>query len=372
MAGAEQRVSRRRRDRCKGAAPVSAQRERAIIPRAASVQRGSGSMATGGSSVGVQASRAHCQKSASDALAAGGGGWARNSHARASAESRSMRVERRRAGLLGQLLAAGIDHHRMVQVRRRAKSERALQGDLARRRGQQVGAAHDVADALRRVVDHHRELIGEHAVGALDDEIADVALEALLLSALQAVVKADRLRVHAQPPGRRAGWRRGGAAAGARIDALAGGAERRARQLPPGAGAGEHQAALHELVECRLVELAALALVDDRAVPLEAMGFEGGANVGTDMAAAARRVDVLDAQQPFAAGGAGVAAARQRGDERAEMQRPGRRGREAAAVTRRGLHSRVLAPTRAGAGSIAPAGCGFHSQWRMDASTAVG
>ena len=47
---------------------------------------------------------------------------------------------------------------------------------------------------------------------------------------------------------------------------------------------------------------------------------------------AARRVDVLDAHQPAPAVRARVEPARQRGDQRAGVQRPGGRRREAAAV----------------------------------------
>ena len=98
---------------------------------------------------------------------------------RAPRRSSSLRVgiDRRRAGLLGELLARRVDRRRDVQVARRRVAEQALQVDLPRRRIEQVGAAHHVGDALLGVVDHHRELVGELPVGAIQHEVADVALE---------------------------------------------------------------------------------------------------------------------------------------------------------------------------------------------------
>ena len=76
---------------------------------------------------------------------------------------------------LDSLLAVGGQHQRRVQVARRRQAERALQQDLARRVVGQVLAAHDVGDALRGVVDHHRQLVGPQAVGAPQHEVADRA-----------------------------------------------------------------------------------------------------------------------------------------------------------------------------------------------------
>jgi hypothetical protein len=46
---------------------------------------------------------------------------------------------------------------------------------------------------LLRVVHHDGELVGEEPVGPAEDKIADVALQHLLLMALHAVVKGDRI-----------------------------------------------------------------------------------------------------------------------------------------------------------------------------------
>ena len=84
--------------------------------------------------------------------------------------------------------------------------------------------------ALQRVVDDDRELIGEEAVGAPDDEVADIAREVLRLRALQPVAELDACVADAHAPrarGRAAPRRRDAVAAGARVDALAAGTDGR-------------------------------------------------------------------------------------------------------------------------------------------------
>ena len=99
------------------------------------------------------------------------------------------RIDRLGAGLLGKLLARGIGSNGQVQVARLRQAEQPLQMDLARGRIDQVRAAHHVGDALRRVVHHHRELVGEHAVGAPQHEITDFAFDGLREAAEQPVLE---------------------------------------------------------------------------------------------------------------------------------------------------------------------------------------
>jgi hypothetical protein len=75
-----------------------------------------------------------------------------------------------------------------------------LQQNLARGRRDQIGPAHDVGDPLRVVVDDHRELVGEQAIGASHDKVADVALEVLRLRALQAIAPIDARLAHTKTP----------------------------------------------------------------------------------------------------------------------------------------------------------------------------
>ena len=100
------------------------------------------------------------------------------------------------------------------------------------------------------------------------------------------------------------------------------------------AGAGIGVAGRDEARERVGVERGALALPRHGAVPREAVALQRGEDAGLGAGAGARRVDVLDADQPLAAGDARVAAARERCDQRAEMQCAGGRRREAAAAAR--------------------------------------
>jgi hypothetical protein len=79
--------------------------------------------------------------------------------------------------------------------RARARNEATPEQDLSRRGIQEVGAAYDIGDVLRGVVDHDGELVRPVAFGASEDEVANVARDVLLLGALYAVVKGDDGRV---------------------------------------------------------------------------------------------------------------------------------------------------------------------------------
>src|SRR5262249_22177268 len=124
-----------------------------------------------------------------------------------------------------------------VQVARRRQAETLLQINLARRRVEQVGAAHDIGDPLRGVVHHYGELVRVEAVGAPEDEVAHVALQALRLRALRPVGEAD-FSLGFYPDGARGLSRRQAAAARAAVDARAVDGERRVGDLAARAAAG--------------------------------------------------------------------------------------------------------------------------------------
>jgi hypothetical protein len=78
-----------------------------------------------------------------------------------------------------------------VQIARRRQAEQPLQVNLPRRVVGQVFTAHDIGDALRGIVHHHRELVRPRAVGALQHEVADGVRHVLFLRAQAAVVPGD-------------------------------------------------------------------------------------------------------------------------------------------------------------------------------------
>lgn len=242
-----------------------------------------------------------------------------------------MLVDRARQRLLGELLARGVGGQRQVGVGGHRMTEQAEEVDLARGRVEQVGAAHDVGHPRFGVVHHHRELIGEEAVGALDHVVAGVGGEVDLLLALHRVAKAHHA-LGAHPPGAAGPSRRQAVAAGAGIAARAVARERLAGELAPGARTGIGEAGRAQALERGRIGFAAFALAHDRAVPFEAEAFQRGEDACGGAGHRARGVHVLDAQQPASAVRARIQEAAHGGDQRAEVQRAAGRGGEAADV----------------------------------------
>ena len=109
----------------------------------------------------------------------------------------AQRAKQQRAGLLGlqrwraialaELVSVRLDDQRQVQVAWLWQAEDLLQIKLAGRRIEQVGAAHHIGDALPGVIQHHGQLIGNQAVAAANDEIADLAAQMLAELALHTI-----------------------------------------------------------------------------------------------------------------------------------------------------------------------------------------
>ena len=87
----------------------------------------------------------------------------------------------RRAGLLAELVAVPVGDHRHVRVLRPAVPEQTLEIGLPGGGGEQVRAAHHAGDPLFGVVDRGGEVIGDDAVRAMDDEVADLATQVLAM-----------------------------------------------------------------------------------------------------------------------------------------------------------------------------------------------
>jgi hypothetical protein len=226
-----------------------------------------------------------------------------------------------------------------VQIARCRKAERALQEDLPWCRREKIGAANDIGDVLRRIVDNDGELIREQAIASPDDEIAHVLVEPLLLPSVDPIGEFDRGRGHPHP---RSGSSRalGGCvtviadaiAARSRIHAFANPADGVRGKLVSRAHACIDKSALGEPGKRRFIRAGARRLAPHGSVPLEAVTLERVQDVVGGTRARTGKVDVLDAHEPCARVVACIGIARHRGNERAEVQRTGRRRREAAAV----------------------------------------
>ena len=219
-----------------------------------------------------------------------------------------------------------------MHVSRPRVAEQALQQDLPRRGGEQVRAAHHVGDALLEVIHDDGELVGEEAVGAPHDKIADLAGEVLLDPALKGVIECGHLIVHPHADRARRSSRRKAAAASAGVDRLTRERKGRVGDFPPRAGAAEHRLLALQTRQRRVVGCTAAALEHDLPIPFEAVRFERPENGSRRTRCFARRVEVLHAHGPFAAALARIEIAPDRRYEGTEMQRSGGRGREAPAI----------------------------------------
>jgi hypothetical protein len=80
-----------------------------------------------------------------------------------------------------------------MQRTRERQTEHTLQVALTRSRAQQIIPADDVSDAIGRIVDNDRKVIGPGAIGTVHDKIANFAGNILLDPASGAVCE------HLQP-----------------------------------------------------------------------------------------------------------------------------------------------------------------------------
>ena len=197
-----------------------------------------------------------------------GGGWPRKASARAIARRGLRRIDRPRAGLFGKFLACRAGGNGQVQVAGLRQAEQPLQMNLARGGIDQIRTTHHVGDALRRVVHHHCELVGEQRVGAPQHEIADFALDRLREPAKQPVLERHRLghRTDAHCSGHPSIGE--SAAAGARIHARAIDGRRGVGHFLARAAARIGRAERAQARQGRAIELAAPGLENHLAVPM--------------------------------------------------------------------------------------------------------
>jgi hypothetical protein len=121
-------------------------------------------------------------------------------------------------------------------------------------------------------------------------------------------------------------------AAGSRVDLAIYPMQRGIGDLFARAAAGIDCAEALQFMQRLFIGRRAPALVDYFLVPMQSAGFQRAQDVVRGAGQAARRIEIFHAQQPAAAVMLGVEVAAQRGDQRAEMQRAGGGGGEAAAI----------------------------------------
>ena len=80
--------------------------------------------------------------------------------------------KRRRSAGLRKLGSLGVKHQPVMAIARRGQTQQFLQKPMDRGRQEKVASAHDVGDALQRVVDRHRQMIARREVPAGEDDVS--------------------------------------------------------------------------------------------------------------------------------------------------------------------------------------------------------
>jgi hypothetical protein len=163
------------------------------------------------------------------------------------------------------------------------------------------------------VVDDHGKLVGKQLVATLQHEVPDRGLYIDALPTQAAVVEFHfSLR---DPQAQRLPWwtvvgiRRQAVRRVEQFIALACGSRLilgQAGEGRPAAAALPQRTFMAQLLDCRRVAVESVALAQDGTVPPQTEGFEIGQDLVGRAWAGARRVEVLDTEQPFSAMRAGI------------------------------------------------------------------
>ena len=239
---------------------------------------------------------------------------------------------RSRARLFRQLLARRIDGRRQVRIGGRKETKQPLQIQLARRRQQQIGAAHHFGNTLHRVVDDDRKLVGEIAIGAVDNKIADVPPKIAFDSTLPTILEHDTLTVssYAQRARRAPGCE--ALTTGSRVNETIAAAQTGIGNFASAASAWVNRSGSTQLFDRFAIRIGSCALVRHGLIPVQTEAFERTQDIIRGTRHLARWINVFDAHQPLAVIRACLQEAADGGDKRTEMQRSGRRRRKTPAI----------------------------------------
>ena len=239
----------------------------------------------------------------------------------------------------------------MVPVFGLGQAEKPLQQNVDLRRLEEILAANHAGDALVEIVEHDGEMVGRAHVGPRHGDVADAGFHLLGRDAAglaigaaagldegEGVLKGGEraLHVEAQRQVGQRSRRRFGRAADPGIDQTVRAEQRRAllrrrrrrADVRARARARIEQAAPPQIVERAAVAVAAPGLAHHRLGPAQAEPAEAVEDLLLPFGPVASLIEIVDAQQERAALAARRVVREQRGMGVAEMQRPGRRGRE--------------------------------------------
>ena len=230
-----------------------------------------------------------------------------------------------------------------MAVGRRLEAKQPREVGLSRGGFQKIAPAHHLIHAHEPIVDHDGQLVGEHAVAALHEEVAAFVGEHFFLRAVGEVAELYRacgvvLAGHAQTrrrgaaPGALGDLIRGKVAAssGVQIGAVRGVGGRGGVELGSRAEAWVGESGLAQPADRLLIYIRALALPVGAFVPREAEPFEVGHQAVRDRPVLCPGIEVLNAQDDAPAGTSCREPCHEAREHVAQVHPSGGRGREAA------------------------------------------
>src|ERR1700675_2492122 len=176
-------------------------------------------------------------------------------------------------------------------------------------------------DSLGRIVDDDGEYIGKYLIAAPENDGPDRSRPLLAVPALDAVLERYIARFDAQASRGARSCKAGAITARAGIAQLI-------FELQAAATARKREIAVAQAAQRGIVRLAAVALPKHGSVPFEAEPLQYALDCFGRTRDLSRPIEILDAQQPASAVGAGIEVGGSRCIQRAQVQGAGRRGRE--------------------------------------------
>lgn len=206
-----------------------------------------------------------------------------------------------------------------MEVVRCLPAKMLIQRNLPHRRLNQIGAADDLGDPLKVVIDHHRQVVGKQSVATVDNKIFSRQRLVGDQRAAQAVGELQNRMGLAQT--QRGVFRPQPKVAAVTIIDPAYGVDTRA-----GAGAVVAQPLLAQPGQRLAVGFVPLRLPEYLAVPVQTVVVELAQDGVGGPGDFARRVDIFNTNAPDTLVRAGLQVAAERGDQRAEVEFAGGEG----------------------------------------------
>lgn len=233
--------------------------------------------------------------------------------------------------LLGEFLTIVSGDQRQMQIAWSAQSQALHEPALASGIVEQVCAAYDFGHPGCGIIHNDGELIGIKPIPALEQDVTHLLVQLAALLAPQDVCERDAACHRRSQSPRHIGTGERNAINTACACADAARAEPVMcsgviQNLMTGAPAGVEQITLHELLQGGFVVFGAWHLINDRAIPVQAVSLQTAEDGSTGTGFGPGRIQIFDTQKPFAALLSGADIAADSGQQGAGMQAP-RRGR---------------------------------------------